>query len=407
MSACAEPSSSRRDQERRRFADQPGRPEAAAQQLLRPVHGRGRAALRCRPRRTERRRVELAAKRVGHRKHRLARARDAARPHQQRRRRPDWKVSSARQRLRHRGPDPEPGEAARSVADRQAGDGREPDAGIPQQRVDRGQKLRGMSARADDAHARRHRRGRRPDRDRRSVGGRLDGQPHQSASSPRRDGVGKMMQPESPSGLRQPGARALRPLDQDRVALGHQSLPVEIGGFVGGAKAIAVEVEHRTAPPAIAVDERVRRARSLARHAEPARDGLDEGGLSGAQIALEGEQRLRAATTGPAFRLPRSSWASVSSRITRGGGAWAPAPRRTSGAPMALRSLSWSRSIAASSNSRLAAASRICRSSDWISGRAARGIVEVHHVLRRQLAARAARCAHRPRGWRAGPPPWT
>src|SRR5580765_197811 len=113
-------------------------------------------------------------------------------------------------------------------------------------------------------------------------------------------------------------------------------------------------MEHGPAPPLLPVHERVGRARGLAGHAEAARDGLDERGLAGTELALEGEQGARRQR--PAERLalrPQFGLRELADHAWRrslGAG-----PRRTSGAARALSSVTWSRSMAASSNSRLAA----------------------------------------------------
>src|SRR5438046_938770 len=111
----------------------------------------------------------------------------------------------------------------------------------------------------------------------------------------------------------------------------------------------------RTASIMTAGHQRVGGAGGMARDAQAAGDRLDEGGLSRAEVAFEGEQRpgRERAAEGLALglELRLRELADHAWRRSLGGG-----PRRTSGAPIALRSLSWSRSIAASSNSRLAAA---------------------------------------------------
>src|SRR5215210_6762302 len=109
-------------------------------------------------------------------------------------------------------------------------------------------------------------------------------------------------------------------------------------------------MEHRPSPPLVAVHQRVCRTGGLVEDAEPSRDGLDEGGLPGPELAFEGHQRPRreGASHGLALGLELGEGECANHGWRRSLG-WP--PRRTSGAAMALRTLSWARSTVASSNS--------------------------------------------------------
>src|SRR6266545_8306711 len=174
------------------------------------------------------------------------------------------------------------------------------------------------------------------------------------------------MHPKPSGGRWQPLPRLARPLHQDRVTFGREPLPVKVRGFVRRTQAVAIEVKDRTAAPLIAVHQGVGGTGGRREDAESARDSLNEGRLPRSELALEGEQRARrerAAQRDPLrLELLLRQLADHACRRSRG-----TPPRRTSGAPSALSSFTWSRSRAASSNSRLAAAWRIWRSRAWIT----------------------------------------
>src|SRR5690242_17332304 len=147
------------------------------------------------------------------------------------------------------------------------------------------------------------------------------------------------MQAEAPGRRREPGTGPLGPLDQDRVAFSDQSFPVEVARLVGGPEAVAIEMEYRPAPPAIAMDQGIGRTGGRASDSEAARDGLDERGLARSQVALEREHGAGRQRPAEVFALGLEllpgELADHAWRRSLGA-----EPRRTSGAAMALRSLS-------------------------------------------------------------------
>src|SRR3954468_22383297 len=112
-------------------------------------------------------------------------------------------------------------------------------------------------------------------------------------------------------------------------------------------------MKHRTPGSLIAMNQGISRTGGGSRDPQPACDRLYEGRLARAKISFEREQLARPelAAQGLAFGFElrfRESRTHACRRIL-------PVGRRTSGAAAAFSSFSWSRSMAASSNSRLAA----------------------------------------------------
>ena len=211
------------------------------------------------------RRVELAPERVGHREHRArpAAATPAART------RSDGAIHSGRPRactsalataaptrrpVKLPGPSLSTMPRTASSVDTRLAQRRRRSSAAARRRAGARRRVSRSTASADEA----------PSGDRRPVGGGLEREPHQSASSPRRAGSARWCSRNRRVGGGQPGAGPLGPLHQDRVALRQQALPVEIGRLVGRAQPVAVEVEHRPAAALVAVHQRVGRAGGLA-----------------------------------------------------------------------------------------------------------------------------------------------
>ena len=78
-----------------------------------------------------------------------------------------------------------------------------------------------------------------------------------------------MVEAEAPGWRRQPLTRALRPFDQDRVAVPEQSLPVEVGRLLGKTTPEAAEMEDRPPASGRPVNQRVGGTGRRPRDAEP------------------------------------------------------------------------------------------------------------------------------------------
>src|SRR3989442_7821468 len=109
---------------------------------------------------------------------------------------------------------------------------------------------------------------------------------------------------EVPIERRRPGARALRPFDEDDRALTHHVVEPEVAGLVGDREPIAVHVIYRRVGGVVMVHQRVGRTGGERARAEPAADRLDERRLPGAELPRQpdhgrGAQRASQLLTEP------------------------------------------------------------------------------------------------------------
>ena len=228
------------------------------------------------------------------------------------------------QRLAHRRPHPESGEAARTIGDDDRGDRLPRYAGPREQPSIAGQERRGVLPGALDLLVRPRRGRSAAQRHRQPAGRGIDREPHQPISRPRTAGSARCdSRTRSVAAGAQPAARSGHSISSASPSAARPSQSRSAASS-GSLQPVAVEMEDRPAPPGVAMHQRVGRAgrRLGARRARArwrARRWSSRRPARPARCTTEpGRQR-------PADALAlRASSASVSARISAGRGAGGP-----------------------------------------------------------------------------------